>query len=445
MTISSTYAPIQYTGNGVTTVFAFPYEFYNSTDLTVKSTVIATGVTTTLTSPTDYSVSGGSGSTGNVTFVSAPAATARITIERSIPYTQGQDYQENTAFPAATIETGFDKSVIMAQQTKALTDYALKFETTDPAASIGTIPNSVSRANAILSFDALGKPSAVTLASLGSINVSLTSPQADDCLVYNAGVWNNKSVGYITASAPSVAPVSGDLIPFSDISDSNKTKQSTISTILGLITGLANSALATMAANTIKVNATASSATPTDLALSASQLLGRGSTGNIAAITLGSGLSMSGATLNCLQIVGNQTGAVATGTTIIPFDDTIPQNTEGDQYLTQSITPKSATSTLLIEVVLLVSVASVNQVTVALFQDSNASAIAAVGNYVGTTANAMDTVVFRHRMTSGTTSATTFNVRAGLSGAGTLTVNGAGGARRYGGVAVSSINIKEIM
>lgn len=298
MTISSTYAPIQYTGNGVTTVFAFPYEFYNSTDLTVKSTVIATGVTTTLTSPTDYSVSGGSGSTGNVTFVSAPASTVRITIERSIPYTQAQDYQENTAFPAATIETGFDKSVIMAQQTKALTDYALKFETTDPTASIGTIPNSVSRANAILSFDSAGKPSAVTLASLGSINVSLTSPQTDDCLVYNAGVWNNKSVGNIVSSATTDTPVSTDFVVFSDVSDSNRTKKSTISTILGLITGLANSALATMAANTIKVNATASSATPTDLALSASQLLGRGSTGNVAAITLGSGLAMSGTTLS---------------------------------------------------------------------------------------------------------------------------------------------------
>lgn len=195
MTISSTYAPVQYNGNGVTTVFAFPYEFYNSTDLIVKSTVILTGVTTTLTITTDYTVSGGNGSTGNVTFVSAPASTVRITIERAIPYTQTQDYQENTAFPAATLETGLDKAVVMAQQAKAAADLALKFPATDPSASRGEIPNSVSRANAILSFDANGAPSAVTLASLGaSINVSLTSPQNGDVMTYNAGSWLNRSV-----------------------------------------------------------------------------------------------------------------------------------------------------------------------------------------------------------------------------------------------------------
>ena len=34
------------------------------------------------------------------------------------------------------------------------------------------------------------------------------------------------------------------------------------------------------------------------------------------------------------QIVATQTGAVATGTTTFPEDDTIPQNTEGDEYMT---------------------------------------------------------------------------------------------------------------
>lgn len=238
MTISSTYSPVQYNGNGVTTVFAVPYEFYAASDLVVKSTVILTGVTTTLTITTDYTVSGGNGSTGNVTFVAAPASTVRITIERAIPYTQTQDYQENTAFPAATLETGLDKAVVMAQQAKAAADLALKFPSTDPSASRGEIPSSVSRANAILSFDANGVPSAVSLASLGNINISLTTPQTNDALVYNAGVWNNKSIGNITAAATTATPVTTDLIPFADVSDSNNTKKTTIQGILDLVSGV---------------------------------------------------------------------------------------------------------------------------------------------------------------------------------------------------------------
>ncbi len=47
---------------------------------------------------------------------------------------------------------------------------------------------------------------------------------------------------------------------------------------------IANKQLANMAANTVKANATSGSATPTDVALSANQLLGRAATGNIAGI-----------------------------------------------------------------------------------------------------------------------------------------------------------------
>lgn len=143
-----------------------------------------------------------------------------------------------------------------------------------------------------------------------------------------------------------------------------------------------------------------------------------------------------------VQAVNTETGAVATGSTSIPSDDTIPQNTEGDQYLSQAITPTSASNKLLVEALLTLSTASAGYAIAALFQDLTANALAAATSQT-TTANGLVQVFLRHEMTSGTVSSTTFKIRAGCSAGGTVTLNGVSAARKLGGVLLSWIRVTE--
>jgi len=145
-----------------------------------------------------------------------------------------------------------------------------------------------------------------------------------------------------------------------------------------------------------------------------------------------------------IQVVNTQTGAVATGTTTIPNDDTIPQITEGDEYMTRAITPTNASNQLRIDVVAHIAESTANSTTcVALFQDSTAGALGCGFEFDNATSAALN-IKTTHFMTAGTTSATTFRVRAGSNQAGTITFNGFSGARKYGGVISSSITITEI-
>lgn len=151
-----------------------------------------------------------------------------------------------------------------------------------------------------------------------------------------------------------------------------------------------------------------------------------------------------------VQIVNTTVSAVDTTTTAIPFDDTIPRKTEGKEFMSLSITPKSATNKLKIEVVLQGSMGTGNgsRGAIALFQDDNPNALAAgyiqsIGDNTGGGIPEGHGVLI-HYMDAGTTSATTFKVHAGNSSATTFTFNGSGGVRRFGGVCSSSITITEI-
>ena len=143
-----------------------------------------------------------------------------------------------------------------------------------------------------------------------------------------------------------------------------------------------------------------------------------------------------------VQVVNFQTGAVATGTTVMVDDDTIPQNTEGNQFMTLAITPKSTTNKLKIEIVVCGGEGANHTIIIGLFQDSTVGALAAMHSFAS--AGAVRVNAFTHYMTAGTTSSTTFNVRAGMANAGTFTFNGVSSARKLGGAIASSITITEI-
>ena len=99
------------------------------------------------------------------------------------------------------------------------------------------------------------------------------------------------------------------------------------------------------------------------------------------------------------QIVATQTGAVATGTTTFPEDDTIPQNTEGDEYMTLAITPKSSTSRLMITAQVFGSVSSGTRWGIGLFKDSTADALSFASAFVKD-ATSMATCYIEHSLLS---------------------------------------------
>lgn len=143
-----------------------------------------------------------------------------------------------------------------------------------------------------------------------------------------------------------------------------------------------------------------------------------------------------------VQMVNTLSSAVATGTTVMPSDDTPPQNTEGDQYMTLSIIPKSITNTLIIDIIAMLANSTVQILSGALFQDSNVSAIAA-GQTTAYLTSAPNMFILRYTMAAGTVSSTTFNFRAGTQGTGTLTFNGLSGGRIFGTTPKSSITVWE--
>lgn len=161
------------------------------------------------------------------------------------------------------------------------------------------------------------------------------------------------------------------------------------------------------------------------------------------------GLAAHEATQRVGSIVGfartTSTTVVMAQTATIPADNSIPQNTEGTEYFTVSITPKYASSLLRVKVFL--PVICVNGdgdgFIGAIFRDSNANAVATAWGVVPGEDFAgmltMETVV-----TASAATATTFKFRYGGYTGGGVNIGYVNGAEHFGASKVAIISVEEI-
>ena len=155
---------------------------------------------------------------------------------------------------------------------------------------------------------------------------------------------------------------------------------------------------------------------------------------------------VDGVDAKLFQVVRVISPDVVTCSGTIAIDNSIPQNNEGSQLFTASITPTSASNNLEFEVVVNMGAAggAGTGLTAALFQDTTANALACAGTTEVNNAG-INNIKFFHNMTAGTTSSTTFKVRAGAtSGNSYLNGKGTDGSRVYGGISASGMIIREV-
>ena len=208
MTVSTTAARAEYTGNGSTVAFAVVDTAGASAVIpVVDSSHLKVYVDGTLkTLDTHYTVSiNDTTKAATVTFKTSPtdytpASSTKILILRLVPYTQLQDYVNNDAFDAENVEAALDQ---LTQALQQIDDDAgsrsLRFSSTlassefntdvDTAAQISGLK--ADRANKYLSFDGNGD---ITHTQNLTANYTETSIAAGHILRYSGSAWVNSDI-----------------------------------------------------------------------------------------------------------------------------------------------------------------------------------------------------------------------------------------------------------
>ena len=216
------------------TSFAVPFEFFDDDDLNVY----VDGTLKTLT--TDYTTTGGDGSTGTVSIsVTGASGGSTVVITRDIDIERTTDFPTSGPFQIAALNTELDRITAIAADLDDRAARALQLTDYDAAAGL-TLPVVDDRKGRVLGFNAVSGaveagPSIADTESLANISadIALLADIQDGTTATNAIT----TVSSLSTEVAALGPISSDITTVSGIS-ANVTTVAGVSTDVTTVAGV---------------------------------------------------------------------------------------------------------------------------------------------------------------------------------------------------------------
>lgn len=211
--ISDNSPRISYTATAGQTVFTVPFEFFDNSDLNVFINDVLKTITT------DYTVTGGDGSTGTVTLVTGATVGDSIVITRKVTLERVTDFPTSGPFQVASLNIELDKLVAMVADLQDLANRGLRLSDSDITERL-TLASTNERKGTVLAFNA----------TTGAVEVGPTIADTNTVAQIKADI---STVAGISANVTTVAGISGNVTTVAGIS-------SDVTTVAGQTTNMQN-------------------------------------------------------------------------------------------------------------------------------------------------------------------------------------------------------------
>lgn len=259
MTVSSELNRKTFAGDAVTTSFGTsPVVFFDTSDLVVF-VVDSSGAVTDLVENTDYTVSGGAGSTGTLDLSagSAPhgavAAGSTLVIVRTLALVQEVDFVQNDSSDAEVAEDALDKVTMMLQQLNARIERSFVLADSDVSGASTELPTPA--ATTLLGWDGAG--TALQNYSAETLDQALTTPFTLTLL--DDPDANSFAQTLVAGLSAETAPAVDDVVLIGDTSESKGNKM-TLANALKVIDALTADTAPDVADEVVTYDASATAA-----------------------------------------------------------------------------------------------------------------------------------------------------------------------------------------